>query len=144
MAAKVYTLEELRAWTPERRRDLYINAKARPEGAYIVEMIDEHGLSLSSSALSSNDPLYHRMVEITWSKPGKEAAVAATKQGFPALCGVDRLLRDQLGDLYHKHNMGTFSAGGAVAEVMRHLGYREIGKGKCPDDCVARTGIVWG
>ncbi len=141
--AKVYTLEELRSWTPERRRQLYLNAKARPEGAYIVEMIDEHGLSLSTGALSSNDPLYHRMVDIAWSKAGKEAAVEATKQGLPALCGVDRLLREQLGDLYHKHNMGTFSAGGAVAEVMRHLGYKQVGTGKCPESCVARTGIMW-
>ena len=142
--AKVYTLKELKTWTPERRLQLYRNAKARPEGAYIVEMIDENGLPLSTGALSSNDPLYLQMVEIAWSKAGKEAAVSATKQGFPALCGVDRLLRDQLGDRYHKHNMGTFSAGGAVAEVMRHLGYREKGTGKCSDDCVARTGIMWG
>ena len=144
MAKKVFTLEELRAWTPERRLTLYNNAKKHADGKYIVEMIDENGLSLSSGALSINDPLYLEMVDIAWSTDGRKAAVEATKAGFPALCGVDRLFRDRLGDKYHKHNMGTFSAGGAVAEVMRHLGYRQRGNGKCPADCVARTGIVWG
>ena len=93
--------------------------------------------------MSNNDPVYLQMVDIAWSVAGREAAVAAVKAGLPALCGVDRLLREELGDKYHKHNMGTFSAGGAVAEVMRHLGYRVIGTGKCPANCVARTGLMW-
>lgn len=141
--AKVYTLEELRTWTPERRLDLYRNAKARPDGAYIVEMIDQHGLSLSAGGLSLNDPVFLKIVDVTWSKEGQAAAVEATKAGLPALAGVDRLLQKELGDRYGKHDLGTASAGSVVAEVMRHLGYKEAGSGACPPDCTAKTGMRW-
>jgi hypothetical protein len=52
-------------------------------------------------------------------------------------------LQAELGDLYGKHDLGTASAGAVVAEVMRHLGYREAGQGTCPPNCTARTGMKW-
>lgn len=108
-----------------------------------MALIDQNGLALSSGALSFDDPVYRRMVELIWSLRGQKAAVDATKQGLPALCGVDILLQAELGDLYHKHDPGTASAGSVVAELMRHLGYREAGKGKCPPGCTAKTGAKW-
>jgi hypothetical protein len=51
--AKVYTREELMSWTPAQRLSLYKNAKTRPEGKYIADMIDEHGMALSSGEILS-------------------------------------------------------------------------------------------
>ncbi len=141
--AKTYTLEDLRSWTPEKRRNLYLNAKKHPDGQYIVDMIDQNGLALSSGGLRLDDPVFLKMVELAWSPAGQKAAIDATKQGMPALCGVDILWQAELGDLYGKHDLGTASAGAVVAEVMRHLGYREAGQGTCPPNCTARTGMKW-
>ena len=82
--------------------------------------------------LSLDDPVYLRIVDVVWSKDGKKAALDATKIGLPALCGVDRLLQKELGDGYGKHYLGTANAGYVVAEMMRHLGYKEAGHASCP------------
>jgi len=141
--AKIYTLDELKSWTPEKRKGVYLNAKKHPDGQYIVDLIDQNGLSLSSGGLSLDDPVYRRIVEICWSTEGRKAAVEATKQGLPALCGVDPLLQADLGDQYGKFDLGTASAGSVVAEVMHHLGYRKSGSGPCPSNCTAKTGAKW-
>ena len=97
-----------------------------------------------SGGLSFDDPVHRRIVEVIWSPPqGPKAAIDTTKQGLPALCGVDILLQAQLGDLYHKHDLGTASAGSVVAELMRHLGYKQEGRANCPPECTARTGEKW-
>jgi hypothetical protein len=141
--AKTYTLEELRSWTPEKLHQLYTNAAKHSGGKYIIDLIDQNGLPLSSGGLSFDDPIYRKIIEIIWSNEGKALAIEATKQGIPALCGVDILLRQELGDRYGKHDLGTASAGDVVAKMMRHLGYREIGEGKCPPGCTAKTGLRW-
>lgn len=141
--SKTFTLDELRSWTPEKRKALYLNAKKHPSGQYIVDLIDQNGLSLSSGGLTADDPVHRTIVEVTWSTLGKKAALEATKRGEPAVCGVDILLQAKLGDLYGKYDLGTASAGAVVAEMMRHLGYREAGQGKCPSGCAARTGMKW-
>lgn len=141
--AKVYTLEELRSWTPERRHQLYMNARDKPEGKYIIELIDKNSLSLSSGALTLDSPLYLQILDLVWSEEGKKAAFAATDQGLPALCGVDALLTAKLGTLYGKHDLGTANAGSAIAELMRHHGYEKIGEGRCPERCTAKSGAIW-
>jgi hypothetical protein len=140
---KIFTLDELRSWTAEKRRDVYQNAKKSPEGKYIIDLIEQNGLSLSSGGLSLDDPVHLRIVEIAWSIAGQQAAIDATQQGIPALCGVDLLLQAELGDLYGKHDLGTASAGAVVAAVMRHRGFREAGSGKCPPNCTVRTAMKW-
>ena len=67
--------------------------------------------------------LYEEIRGIVRSDAGREAALSAVEQGFPALCGVDPLLRAALGDLYLPYD-GPFNAGFAVAELMRELGYK--------------------
>lgn len=141
MATKIPTIEQLRA--PEQRRQVYNNAAKHPDGERVRALIDESGLTLSGTWMSVNDPVYREIVEIAWSAEGKAAAIDASEQGMPALCGLDHLFRERLGGKYHKHDKGTMSAGGAIAEVMRHMGYREAGTGKCPEGCIARSGIVW-
>lgn len=143
MAKKTYTVDELRAWTPEQLHQLYVNASKHPDGQYITDLIDQNGLPLSSGGLTFDDPVYRRIIEIVWSKEGQKHAISATERGEPALCGVDLLLRAELGSRYGKHDLGTASAGDVVAKMMRHLGYREAGHGKCPPGCTAKTGLLW-
>jgi hypothetical protein len=141
--AKKYTLEELRSWAPEKLRQLYDNAGKHPDGKYIRDLIEQNGLPLSSGGLNFDDPVFRKIVELVWSKQGQALAIEATKHRVPALCGIDRLLREELGDRYGKYDLGTSSAGYVVAEMMRHLGYREAGHGKCPTGCTAKTGLLW-
>ena len=54
-------------------------------------------------------------------------AVQATNLDRPALCGVDVLLRMELGTDYARANHGTWYAAYAVAELMREMGYVEAG-----------------
>jgi hypothetical protein len=142
---KTYTLEDLKAMTPERRLSLYQNAKERlgAGGQEIMDLIDNSGLPLSSGGLQADDPLYLEMEEIIWSEEGRTAALAATTDGRPALSGIDPLLKRKLGDRYGPYDQGTLNAGYIVAGLMRHLGYHERGQGKCADGCVAKTGIIW-
>jgi hypothetical protein len=140
---KTYTLEELRSWSPERRKNLYVNAKGKPEGQYIIDIIEQNGLALSSGGLSFDDPVHQYIVDIVWSQEGRSVAIEATNRGLPALSGVDVLLQRELGDRYGKYDLGTASAGAVVAELMRHLGYKEAGQGNCPPGCIAKTGMKW-
>jgi hypothetical protein len=68
-----------------------------------------------------SDPVYLKMEEIIWREDGRKAALMATDNGLPALCGVEPLLKKELGSRYSPHDMGTVSAGAIVGELMRHL-----------------------
>jgi hypothetical protein len=140
---KKWTEDEIWQLSLDERLALYNNAKKHPDGQSIIDVFENCGIPLSAGGLTLDNPVYLEMIKIAWSKEGKAAAIAATAAGIPALCGVDRLLQKELGVRYHKHDLGTASAGSLVAEVMRHLGYREIGSAACPSDCVARTGLLW-
>ncbi len=140
--SRIFSLDDLRSWSPEKRKAVYVNALRHPSGQYIIDLIDQNGLALSSGGLTTDDPVHQRIVDVAWSIEGQKAAVAATKQGVPALCGVDILLQADLGDQYGKYDLGTASAGAVVAEVMRHLGYKEAGQGSCPPNCTAKVGVT--
>ncbi len=72
------------------------------------------------------------------------ACIKTVEEGWPANTGVDSYLAEKFGMDYGKHNMTTNLAGHLVAEVMRSLGYRMIGKmGPTPKGCVARSGELW-
>jgi len=140
---KIPTLDEIRSWSPQKRLAIYQNARNHPDSKPIVALIDQHGLSLSEGGLTNDDPVVIRMIEIIWSKEGRDAALAATAQGHPAVAGIDPLLQADLGDRYQKHDQGTMNAGFYVAELMRHLGYKAAGKKPCTSDCIAKTGETW-
>lgn len=142
---KIPSYDDLKKLSPERRLVLYQNAQRAKDngGEAVMAAIDASGLPLSSGSLTSDNPVFLRMVDIVWSLEAQAAAIAATEKGLPALCGVDPLLRAQLGDQYTPHDDGTMNAGWVVAQVMRHRGYKEAGNGKCPDGCIAKSGIVW-
>jgi hypothetical protein len=88
------------------------------------------------------------MKAIIWSSEGKQTALDSTEAGFPALCGVDLLLQRKLHNEY-RHDPAIESlqlpliVGSEVANVMRELGYTETRRAKCPEGCVAKTGLKW-
>jgi len=87
--------------------------------------------------------IYKIMEQLVDSTDGVKRAVRATNDGFPALAGVDALLRRELGAEYVRAANGTWWAGFAVARIMREMGFVEAGTAKCPSDCVANQGVLW-
>lgn len=80
------------------------------------------------------------------SKDGIKAAEMAVKNGHSALCGVDILLQQAFkehGMNYEEIYSGTINAGSEVVELMKGLGYIKDGTKKCPEGCVAKSGILW-
>ena len=144
---KKITLEYLAAMSVHDRATMYKNACAKghtPEGAELKALIERAGLPFSEEAcLTSDDPITIRMHEVIHSKEGREAALKATKEGLPAMVGIDPLLQVALGVDYGPHNMGTQTAGDLVGKMMRSLGYKNGGKKKLPDHCVAKTAETW-
>jgi hypothetical protein len=140
---KKYTLEDLKDMSPEHRSQLYHNAVERRDagGQEIIDLIDSSGLPLRSGGMRTSDPVYLKMEKIIWEN--RKAAIAATKKGLPALCGVEPLLKKELGNRYSPHDMGTVSAGSIIGELMRHLGYTAAGEAKCPEGGVAKTAMKW-
>jgi hypothetical protein len=86
---------------------------------------------------------YKVIERLVRSEEGIMLAVRATNMDCPALCGVDVLLRRELGTDYARATHGTWYAGYAVAELMREMGYVQSGTGECSPDCVAGRGIIW-
>lgn len=145
--AKSWTLDELKAMTVHQRAELYKNAcrlAHTPQGAALKALIEEAGLPFSDdAALTLDDPLTLRMYEVINAKPGRDAAVAATKAGLPAMAGIDPLLQAELGVDYGPHNQGTNTAGYLVGQLMQSLGYKKVGQKPLPDHCVAKTAAMW-
>ena len=90
-----------------------------------------------------NSAAYKEINRLVRSPDGIMLAVHATNMGRPALCGIDVLLRRELGTEYARANSGTRYASHAIAELMRAMRYVNAGTGKCSSDCVAGEGIIW-
>jgi hypothetical protein len=86
---------------------------------------------------------YKIIERLVRSEEGIMLAVRATNIGRPALCGVDVLLRRELGTDYARPNHGTWYAGYAVTELMREMGYVQAGTGERSPDRVAGRGVIW-
>jgi hypothetical protein len=74
------------------------------------------------------------------SPEGRAGAVKATKDGEPALAGVEPLIRAALGVDYGPHNWMTVIAGSMVGEMMQSLGYRKVGR---KDGCDLEISAAW-
>jgi hypothetical protein len=98
---------------------------------------------VSNPTLRKTDAISIAIRQIVRSAEGRNAAVEATQKKLPALSGVDRLLREKLGDRYKKIDRGTACAGANVAELMRELGYEAGTRRHCDSDCLAQSGIFW-
>lgn len=142
---KKITLDSIKAMTPEKRAILYENARKRRSagGQEIMDLIDSSGLPLSTGGMRITDPVYIRIGEIVWSEEGRQAAIRATKEGLPALAGIEPLIVADLGNRYHPHDLGTASAGSIVGELMRHLGYVKGKEANMPKGSVAKTAALW-
>jgi hypothetical protein len=128
-----------------KRQELYRNAcrlKTR-EAQSVERMIADSGLPYIVGCITKDDPEWDMLEKIVKSAEVREAAVAAVSAGFPALAGADPILQREMGGRYGLHNMTVQTAGDFVANLMRSLGYREAGRGDCPNGCVARTGLRW-
>ncbi|CAN7732869.1 hypothetical protein LJR010_006037 [Ensifer adhaerens] len=101
-------LVALQAMSPERRAQLYENArKKRNEGGQvIIDLIDSSGLPLRSGGMTLSDPVYVAMEEIIWSQAARTRLLEAVEHGLPALAGVEPLIREELGERYHPHDQG--------------------------------------
>ena len=115
------------------------------EGNALAEMIRDAGLPYSEGGeINADDPLVQAMREIIFSPEGKAACVKAVEDGWPPIAGVDPMLAKAFTIDYGKHNMTTNRAGFIVAELMRPLGYKQVGKeGSTPKACVAMSGELW-
>jgi hypothetical protein len=74
---------------------------------------DQRSTMALNSGLRKTDTAYIEMEQIIRSPEGRKAAIDATQNILPALCAVDRLLREKLGDRYKKIDRGTVCAGAA-------------------------------
>jgi hypothetical protein len=145
--AKKWTLDDLKVMSVHQRADLYRNACRlghTPDGAALKKLCEEAGLPFSEDGcLPMDDPITIKMSDIITSKEGRDAALAATKAGLPAMAGIDPMLQVALGSDYGPHNMGTATAGGLVGELMQSLGYKKSGQKPLPPNCVAKTAATW-
>jgi hypothetical protein len=140
-----WTIEKLKAMPISSRHQLYKNATTHngPEAEELIQLLEGSGLPFSDSTpVRGDDPLVTKMYDIINSKIGVERMLAAVKDGWPPLAGVDPLIAQQLGVDYGKHNETTIWAGQLVWAKMSSLGYKKLGQRKMPDGCVARSAIA--
>jgi hypothetical protein len=144
---KQWTLDDLEAMSLHDRHTLFKNAvrlSHTPEGASLVALIREAGLPFSEDKMpTADDPLVLAMHERVNSPAARSGAVEATKQGLPALAGVEPLIVEALGADYGPHNWGTVIAGSMVGELMQSLGYRKVGRKDMPPGSIAKTAATW-
>ena len=93
--------------------------------------------------LRKTDATYIEIGHIVRSEAGRKSAIEAAQKILPALCGVDPILRQKLGDRYRVIDGGTACAGAFVAELMLELGYVAGTRKRCRDDCLVRSAILW-
>jgi len=94
--------------------------------------MDQSGLPLRSGGMRKSDPVSLRMEEIIWGSEGRKVALVATDKVLPALCGVEPLLKKELGDRCNPHDIGTNRADLIIGELMTHLAYSAAGEAKPP------------
>ncbi len=134
--------------TPSERNALWNNARKKessdPKARELVEIIEKSGLDYRDrKTVRLDDPIGRSIERIVFSTKGREAAIAASQAGQPALAGVDPLLSGELGIDYCAHNEATIQAGYLVNNMMEQEGFIAVGSGKMPEDCVAKTGALF-
>jgi hypothetical protein len=141
-----WTMAKIEALEPSERHQLWINCRASEseEGQAFADALAESGLPFSEDgALCLDDPIALKMDEIITSSEGRAACIKATRDGLPALAGVDGMINQALGVDYGSKNMGTHTAGWFVGELMRSLGYVLTERRKMPVGSVAKTAAFW-
>jgi hypothetical protein len=141
-----WTLEKLKAQTPEQRYNLWTNARriGTPEALKLALFIESSGLNYAErGGISMTDPRVIEMWEIINSPGGRRACVEANDKGLPALAGVEPLIIAKMGERYGSFSQMTVTAGSLVAEVMYGLGYKKGPSRPMPEGSVAKTAVIW-
>ncbi len=139
----VWSKEKIMALSQADRHRLYNNAKAR-NATGLVRSIEECGFPYSDPAgVKLDSPLGRAMREIINSPEGVAVALQATKDGLPALGGIDLLLQEKLGQEYRTAYEATIQAGYLTALMMRQEGYEETGRQARLVNCVAKSGEIY-
>jgi len=141
-----WTLSRLRERSQSERYAVWKRARSlhSAEGNHLARAIERLGLPYAEPGpLAEDDALLGRIREIVGSPAARSAAVEATLDGLPALAGVDILLHEQLGEDYRRDPAAAPTAESLVADLMRGLGYVEVGRKDLPPRCVARSGAFW-
>ena len=141
-----WTLSRLRERSQSERHAVWKRAKSlhSAEGNHLARAIERLGLPYAEpEPLAEDDALLARMKEIIASLSARSAAIEATLDGLPALAGIDVLLHEQLGEDYRRDPAAAPTAEALVADLMRGLGYVEVGRKDLPARCVARSGAFW-
>ena len=144
---KEWTKERLAALSARDRATMYANAKKKgtAEGEALAKLIEDAGLPFSEAGgIRMDDPLVSAMEAVIQSAECRIACIKAVEQRLPAIAGADPLLAVKFQADYGKHNMTTNVAGHLVANLMRSLGFRMVGReAATPPGCVARSGELW-
>lgn len=141
-----WTLEKLKAKSPEDRFNVWVNARRRntPEALELARVIEESGLDYAETGgISMSDPRVIEMDKIIHSEAGRKACVNAVQNGQPALAGAEPLIVTQMGSRYGAHSQMTVTAGSLIGLLMYSFGYERGPNRKMPDGSVARTAATW-
>jgi hypothetical protein len=139
--SKVPTLEQITAMTAQARRSLYNNAAKldTDDARQVMRLIaDNRLLASNTGGLPHEDPVVLAMEQIIQSPAGRAAAKEASDADWPAMAGVDPMLRESLGEEYGKFDT-TQWAGSLVAVEMESMGYVQTRKKPMPEGSVAKT-----
>jgi hypothetical protein len=145
-----WDIVSLKAKSTHERHQLWLNAKAKletsAEAKALVQLIEFSGLDYAKDKInpvSLDSAVGRLMKQIIGSEAGIRAMMEATRRGSPALAGVDPLLQFELGSQYGRHNEATIQAGYLVKGFMVGQGYEEIGPASMPQNCIAKTGLIF-
>lgn len=136
----IWTNEALAALAQEDRHTVWTHAK---KGGHtdLIKRIEESGLPYGDPKGLKLDSFVGREMEIIiFSQAGRDAGVAATLNGHPALALIEPLLVAALGKAYTQQKGATEQAGYLVANMMENNGYiKTETKRKMPEGSVAKT-----
>ena len=142
---KEWTLERLKAKTPQEIRSLHSKARIRTDDeakrltALIVDnnlLVDEEG------GLPWDHPIMLEIEEICGTSAAIDEAVAASEKGLPALAGMEHRIVAALGENYGTHYT-THHAGRCIADQMLSKGWQKAGQRPMPEGTVARSATVF-
>lgn len=141
-----WTRATLAVRSPEERHRIWGRARKMgdADALELASVIEDLGLMPAGvGGLKMDDPLTLAMFELINRPEGRAACLKATDEGWPAIAGVDPMLRAEFGDQYSPAHRATVTAGILVGELMRILGYEHDGDRDLPPNSVATTGAFW-
>jgi hypothetical protein len=141
----MYTVEQLKSMTLEKRHTIYQNCLRTPgpKADEILSKLKETGLPyFKPKPVSDGDPIHRKIELLVNMQASTELMLDATARGRRALEPIDPLIAAELGGDYGGHNESTITAGYLVGQPMYALGYEKLGS-KALKGCVAKTAATF-